>query len=204
MSGALTYEQRNVLAAQSSGALATIKDVSLTPIVSAFAKLEASTMGVLGTPADGFDRAFLPLVSALPVHATFIKAMDASILAATFTPGAVAAANYAPLGTRIADLAKVGDAQLATLAAGGVIPTAPVGGGTHPPPTVPGKPPASTGSGPCSGVVKATFSGAHDLKTCPQFEHEVLAVQAQVPLPAITLVPKVAPRPAPPPITKGR
>jgi hypothetical protein len=204
MSGALTYEQRNALAAQSSGALATIKDVSLTPIVSAFAKLEASTMGVLGTPADGFDRAFAPLVSAIPVHAAQLKAMDVNLSAATFKPGVIGPANYGPIGTAIAALAKVGDAQLAALAAVGIVPTPPVGGGTKPPtaPGAPGAPPKAPPQGPCSGVAKATFSGAHTFKACPQFDSHVLEIQSTVPLPDLTLVPKAAPPPRPAP--KGR
>jgi hypothetical protein len=204
MTAALTYQQRNALASQPGGALATIKDVSLTPIVSAFATLEASTMGVLGTPADGFDRAFAPLTAAIPVHTAQLQAMDVNIAAATFKTGVVSAATYGPIGARITALTKVGDAQLAVLTASGIVPPAPVGGGPAPKPA-PGKPvTTTTGSGGCGGNQKATFPGAHVLKACPEFDVDVLAQQKQVPLPAVTIVPKAPAKPAPPPAAKGR
>jgi hypothetical protein len=70
-------------------------------------------MGVLGTPKDGFEATLAPLVAAVPHHATQVAGMDEDIAAAAFKPGVISSTIYGPIGTAIAALAKVGDAQLA-------------------------------------------------------------------------------------------
>jgi hypothetical protein len=108
----MNYQQRNALASQKAVLLAPLPPTLFSPTPSAFAHLEAITMGNLGTHADGFDALFTPIVRAVPGHAAQIAAMDKNIAAAIFTPGKIAAANYGPIGAKIASLIKGGDAQL--------------------------------------------------------------------------------------------
>jgi hypothetical protein len=108
----MNYQQRNALASKPGAGIVPPPPLIFTPTPSAFAHLEASTMGVYGTHADGFDKLFTPIVAAVPQHAVQIAAMDKNIAAATFTPGKISAANYGPIGARIAALIKTGDGQL--------------------------------------------------------------------------------------------
>lgn len=131
-----TYQQRNTLAAQPFGALTPIPALPVTPFKPFLAALEASTMGVLGTPKDGFDALLAPLVAALPAHDTQVAALDAAIKAASFTPGAIVKTVYNPIGANITALAKVGDAQLASIngdLTNGTTTPPPGGGGGNPP-----------------------------------------------------------------------
>ena len=127
MATALTYKQRNAMAAKSAGALQPVPAIKIDPYTPFLAALEASMVGHFGTPQDGFDALFNPLIAALPNHAVQIAAMDKDITAASFTPGEIVKTIYAPIGVNITALAKQGDAALATLLSGKV--TSGSGGG---------------------------------------------------------------------------
>ena len=175
----LTYAQRNALAGKPGGALAPISGLPPKPTPSTFAALEAQTMGVLGTPKDGFDAVLAPLISALPAHTVQLAAMDKDIASAAFTPGAIVKTIYAPIGVNIAALAKAGDAQLADI--GGAVG---VSTGTPPPP----------GPQPCRGAQKLDYivigpasnpGGGGGGSPCPGATAKLAEVQAAVRLTAL-------------------
>lgn len=110
--GSLTYQQRNKLAYGKGGPGQAPPPFVFPAFAPIFAKMEAETMGVYGTPKDGFDGMMAPLVAAIPEHAKQLVGLDNELKAATFTPGATAKAYYTPIGEAIAKLVPVGDKQL--------------------------------------------------------------------------------------------
>jgi hypothetical protein len=175
----LTYQQRNALAAKPFGALQPVTGLPTKPQPSSFAALEATTMGVLGTPKDGFDATLAPLIAAVPGHATQIAAMDKNLSAATFTPGLIVKTIYGPIGDNIAALAKIGDAQLADIGA-----TVGVTTGTPPPPG---------GGSPCHQKETITYEpgpfhgggGGRGAPSCPESVAKLATIRAAVPLTAV-------------------
>lgn len=179
MAKILTYQQRNALAAKPFGALQPVAGLATKPQPSAFAALEATTMGVLGTPKDGFEATLAPLLAAVPGHTTQMAAMDKNLRLTTFVPGEIVKTIYGPIGANIAALAKIGDAQLSDIGS-----TVGVTTGTPPPPG---------GGSPCHQKATITYEpgpfhgggGGRGAPSCPASVAKLATIRATVPLTAV-------------------
>lgn len=141
-----TYQSRHLTAQQP--ALATILPADLTPTqeTPGFAALEASTMGTLGTPADGWYPTYNPVIAEFGNEPGALAGLDAQIKSAGFTPGQISSQLYSPIGNEIASTTPAGAKQLSdfdgNVNGGGSTSTGGSGGGGTPEPCQPGAAPA--------------------------------------------------------------
>lgn len=107
-----SYQSRHLTAQQP--ALATILPADLTPPTETpgFAALEASTMGTLGTPADGWHPIYDPVVAEFANEPGALAGLDTQIKGAGFTPGLISSQLYSPIGNQIASTTPGGTKQL--------------------------------------------------------------------------------------------
>jgi hypothetical protein len=156
----MTFAQRQALIASGKGALALAVVEGPPPYTISFSALQKETLGVYGTPADGWDALYNPLLAAEPAHTKQLDAMNGSIQKASFTPGEIQRTMFDPVSTKMVPLIASGDAQIAEYQAviPPTVPGASGGGGGGSKPGKPtrgggggGIPPGGAGFGPCTG-----------------------------------------------------
>jgi len=168
---ALTYLDRNAKAALPAIALAAQTDFTVPTTAPGFAEIEATTMGNLGTNADGFYPVYNPMVAAEPEHTTQVDAMSKSASAATFTPGATSGKYYHPIGVQIQTTGATGDKQMGDFnSAMGLSSPAPTsGGGSGGGGTGGGTPTGGRGGdGGGGGGGQSPICKPDDLTMCPE------------------------------------
>lgn len=117
--------------------------------------------GNWGTPQDGWDAVYHPMLAADPTHTTQINSMNGTVQKAAFTPGKISQANYHPIMARMAQLVPVGDNILVDYDAhyAGKTAPSPTGGGGGG-----GKPPGGGGGLPGKPV---TTPRGRTIPGCP-------------------------------------
>jgi hypothetical protein len=175
----LTWQQRVKLVQGSNPALAPAAVPLPPPYVATFVALQKATLGVYGTPADGWDAMYNPLVTAQTEHQAQLDTMNRQLVSIVFVPGAIKKTYFDPVDASMVPLFAKGDALLNEYALG--VPPTP-GGGSGPGSggngggTAPGGAGGAGGQDPCSGFPTIGAAVARAMVTRPCDSNVVASV----------------------------
>ena len=108
----MNYQDRNTQSKLPAFSGFPFPPVQITTQDTTFTATIKDGQGNWGTPEDGWDPIYNPIAASEPQHGVQVAQMEAGIKQATFTPGKISEANYAPIGTKMADLIPQGDKEL--------------------------------------------------------------------------------------------